>query len=227
MFNEEIRQAILNGAYAVSRSGMKCKFIGHSLNTDDYTHTFIYLNENGLIYSMMKLNSNFKNYDSIDSDFDVIGLWQDKAEPFNLNKALAGEPVMVRSGNKAYIKYQLPEEYNGGFPLGGYIIDLKNELATCHYSWSLTGKAVEIECNHPQDIIGMWKEHQLESKTVTVTLPCPLTEPQDEMWFIRLDGYVKSSYDKTMPTHFFKNRLYFGSEEEAKTWYNTIQNSRK
>lgn len=33
-------------------------------------------------------------------------------KPFNLEKALAGEPVKLRGGQKAYIKYVLGDEYN-------------------------------------------------------------------------------------------------------------------
>lgn len=144
MISEQDKQAILNGAYCVSRKGYKCKFVGNAANTDDYTHTFIYLNKEGLIYTLMKLNHNFKNYEKMDSDFDVVGLWEDKPEPFNLDKALAGEPAMLRNGKKAYVLKQIKDTLIGYF----------DECSPL--SWGINGDAsLAAESNH--DIVGMWK----------------------------------------------------------------------
>ena len=57
------------------------------------------------------------------STTDIVGLWEDKLEAFNLERALNGEPVKLRCGLKAYIKYVMPPEYKGSYPIRGYIID--------------------------------------------------------------------------------------------------------
>lgn len=208
MLNEEIKQTILNGAYAVSRNGMKCKFIGHSLNIDDYTHTFMYLNEDGLIYSMMKLNSNFKSYEKMESDFDVVGLWEDKPEPFDLERALDGE--LVKYSDKPCYVYQSKVT-------GLFWVEAQDG--------SFVDNDTSFEAISEQ---GMWKEPEIVpfSPNVTVTLPRALREPQDELWFIDTIGYVKSSYNKNIPPSAFKQRPYFGSEQDVKAWWEAMMNSR-
>lgn len=224
--NEEIKQAILNGAYAVSRNGMKCKFIGHALNIDDYTHTFMYLNGDGLIYSTLTLNDNFKSYEKMESDFDVIGLWQNKAEPFNLEKALAGEPVMLRNGSKAYVKFVMPSEYNGKYPLNGYITNPYSSDVLDPEQWTMEGREYNDGKPYDYDIISMWTDLPTELRQITVNLPSALKDPKDEMWFIAKNGIFQSSYNKHIPEHVFLSKPYFGSEQDAKAWWEAMMNSR-
>ncbi|MCT8721915.1 hypothetical protein KZ383_10685 [Glaesserella parasuis] len=228
MINEEIKQALLNGAYGITRNGFKCKYIGTNILQ---RYVFAFFNDKGEILHVIDMLGKFNRFKhDEEGEFDVVGLWEDKPEPFNLDKALKGEPVMTREGNKAYIKYCLSEEDKNDFPLGGYIIN-STISRTYHYSWSLTGKAVEIECNHPQDIIGMWQD--LEPNTVTLTLPCPLKEPQADMWFIGSKGNVaKSTYIEGRPDHTFWQEsfnagFYFGSEAEAQMWIDALKNNRR
>lgn len=214
MISEKDKQAILNGAYGISRGGKKCKFVGKAAHPDDYTHKFIYLNNEGLIYTSTYLNNDFKNYDGVISGFDVIGLWEDKPEPFDLERALAGEPVMLRNGLKANILKQIKDTLIGYF----------DECSP--FSWDINGDAsLAAESNH--DIVEMWKEPEPVSKNVTVTLPRALKEPQDEMWFVDTEGYLKSGYGKCVSTEAFNKRVFFGSEEDAKAWFDAMQDSRK
>ncbi|SUT93548.1 Uncharacterised protein [[Actinobacillus] rossii] len=226
MISEKDKQAILNGAYCVSRKGYKCKFVGNAANTDDYTHTFIYLNKEGLIYTLMKLNHNFKNYEKMDSDFDVVGLWEDKPEPFNLDKALAGEPVMVRSGKKAYIT-AMPPEYKGQYPLMGYVVEPENVNGIESYSWTLKGRSSLRTQSHQYDIVGMWKEPESVSNTVTLTLPCSLREPKDAMWVVYPYGCNKSVYGKDITSDIFAQGPYFASKADAQAWFDAMQNNRR
>ncbi|MCT8823532.1 hypothetical protein KZ326_04055 [Glaesserella parasuis] len=227
MISEQDKQAILNGAYGISRNGMKCKFIDICDTEDNYTHFFVYFSDNGLIHHHSYLTKDFVDSTTIKTVNDVVGLWEDKPEPFNLDKALKGEPVMTREGNKAYIKYCLPEEYKNGFPLGGYIINSKASIN--HYSWSLTGKAVEIECSHPEDIIGMWKEPDSEPKSVKSVnaLPASLTKPQDGMYYLNECGVYPSAYGKEMDINIFNQRVYFASEQDGRDWFNAMKNTYK
>lgn len=215
MISEKDKQAILNGAYGISRGGKKCKFVGKAAHPDDYTHKFIYLNNEGLIHTSTYLNNDFKNYDGIISDFDVIGLWEDKPEPFNLERALAGEPVMLRNGLKANILKQIKDTLIGYF----------DECSP--FSWDINGDAsLAAESNH--DIIGMWKEPEPELNTVTFTLPSALKEPKDEMWFIYGTEVRKSIYNASSLTREgFEQVTYFASKEDAEAWLNLLKNSRK
>ncbi|MDG6346173.1 hypothetical protein Q7469_11510 [Glaesserella parasuis] len=222
MINEEIKQALLNGAYGITRNGFKCKYIGTNILQ---RYVFAFFNDKGEILHVIDMLGKFNRFKhDEEGEFDVVGLWEDKPEPFNLDKALKGEPVMTREGNKAYIKYCLPEEYKNGFPLGGYIINSKASIN--HYSWSLTGKAVEIKCNHPQDIIGMWKDEPV-SNTVTLPLPCPLKEPQDKMWIVTYGGAELSLLDKTISAELFDKRIFFGSKEDAQAWFDAMRDNRR
>lgn len=225
MISEKDKQAILNGAYGISRCGKKCKFVGKAAHPDDYMHKFIYLNDEGLIYTSMYLNNSFENYGGVKSDFDVTGLWEDKVELFNLEKALAGEPVKLRCGLKAYIKYVMPPEYRGKYPLMGYIMNPDIACEVESYSWIREGKALLTVSEHENDIIGMWKEPA--SSTVTVTLPRALREPRDEMWYFTEYGVFKSSFGTEISKDNFEKSVYFGSEADAKAWFNTMLNSRK
>lgn len=230
MISEQEKQAILNGAYGITIEGKKVKYIGkRELDNGEYAfpYFFVILSENGNISRSTYLSEDLTYALGDGNNHEIVGLWGDKPEPFNINKALNGEPVKLRCGLKAYIKYDLPSEYKGKHPLNGYYIDPENpkELVTEH--WARDGKAFIFEDKHDLDIIGMWKEPEPVSNTVTITIPRPLTEPKDEMWFIRLDGYTKSSYGKNIPLDHLKLRYYFGSEADAQAWLDAIQNSRR
>lgn len=240
MISEQDKQAILNGTYGVSRNDLKCKFIGNAVNTDDYTHTFIYLNKEGLIYTLMKLNDNFKSYDKMDSDFDVVGLWEDKPEPFDLKRALAGEPVLIRDGSKGYVFANLNDiafkenmSCSDYLPLRGVIVYENNGKKLSSETWTLNGRASSNGEEDYYDIIGMWKEPEPVPNTVTLTLPCPLKEPQADMWFIGSKGNVaKSTYIEGRPDHTFWQEsfnagFYFGSEADAQEWLNALRNNRR
>lgn len=87
---------------------------------------------------------------------------------FNLDAALNGEPVILRNGKKAVVKYNLLneveklEERDAKYPLIGYRFDSIYINTT---SWSLTGKSVHWE-TMGYDIIGMWEEPKLTSEQV-------------------------------------------------------------
>lgn len=154
-------------------------------------------------------------------------------KPFNLEKALAGEPVVLRSGNKAYVKYQLKEEYQECpkyQEVHGYFLQ-KNHPYPVVCSWDLEGSYYYHTSD--KDIIGMWEELR---ETVTLILPCPLKEPQNNMWLINTDfKVVESSYDSDSGMnsiskeyrHRFDAGLYFASEEDAQAWVDAFKNSRK
>lgn len=226
MISEEDKKEILNGAYGISRDGVKCKYVGLS-DYENYPYVFIYFNDSNEIVRTLQLSEEFHNIIDTVSVTDIVGLWKDLPEPFNLEKALQGEPVMLRNGLKAYIKYTAPSEYTGEYPLKGYIIDPDSSEGITSESWTLAGKEFTFGVEYDGDIIGMWKEPESVSNNVTVTLPRALSEPQDEMWFVGTNGIARSDYNKNVPLDLFNNRPYFGSEEAAKIWFKAMQDSRR
>lgn len=225
MITEQDKQAILDGAYGVNRNGKKCKFLGI---TDEpvYSHFFVYYDSSNKIITSCQLTENFLYSDTDVSGLDVVGLWEDKPEPFDLERALNGDPVILRGGVKAYIKYMMPEGYTGHYPLNGFILD-PNGIGFNTESWTLDGRCFINDDKNGHDIVWMWKDPEPELNTVTVTLPRALKEPQDEMWFVDTEGYMKSGYGKCVSTEAFNRRVFFGSEEDAKAWFDAMQNSRK
>lgn len=89
-------------------------------------------------------------------------------KPFDLQEALNGEPVMLKNGSKAFVKYNLLNEVeklevrDAAYPLIGYRFDGIYINTT---SWSLTGKSVHWRTIE-YDIIGMWEEPKLTSEQV-------------------------------------------------------------
>lgn len=118
MVSEKDKFAILDGEYGITRDGNKCKYVG--LSTDDeFPYVFVKYNSSDRIIDVKNLGKDLVYYSGETHPIDVVGLWIDKSEPFDLDRALAGEPVMLRNGFKAYITYIMPDEYLGHYPLGG------------------------------------------------------------------------------------------------------------
>lgn len=100
---------------------------------------------------------------------------------FDLKAALNGEPVMLKNGNKAYIKYNLLDEINslnvkvGMYPLVGYRFE-------CNYinntSWNVLGIA-KYSATREYDIIGMWEETKISIKD----LPKPFKPKYGKIYY--------------------------------------------
>lgn len=230
MISEQEKQAILDGAYGITAGGKKVKYIGkRELAEGEYAfpYFFVILSENGNISRSTYLSEDLTYALGDGNIHEVVGLWEDKPEPFDLERALAGEPVMLRNKSKAYAKYVLPLKYRDTCPLTGYIIDPTDTDEAQRFTWTLNGKATNKDVEHIHDIIGMWREPEPEQNTATFTLPCALKEPQDKMWFVDLDGATRSSYDKSIHVDDFKRTPYFGAESHAQAWFDAMQNGRK
>lgn len=230
MITEQEKQAILDGAYGITAGGKKVKYIGKRELAEGefaFPYFFVILSENGNISRSTYLSEDLTYALGDGNIHEVVGLWEDKPEPFNLEKALSGEPVLLRNGLKAYVKYIMPEEYKGRYSLRGYILNPDSASDVECYSWVLDGKALLEVSEHENDIISMWGEPEPVSNTVTVTLPRALKEPQDKMWIISTDGCVRSSYGKNISSEVFHKRPYFGSEADAKAWFDAMRNNRR
>lgn len=179
--SEEI-EALKNGAFGITRGGSKVKYVGEDA---DSNHCWAsYLND-GTLFSVNNVYDTFNTFNlSYEDPRDIVGLWQDKPEPFNLERALQGEPVQLRNGTKAFVLAQAnqPKELLA-YALIGYIIedDFTKRLGL----WGINGRVSEdYESN--KDIIGMWKE---PVPLYPHTLPKPIREfgTLEKVWFIRIE----------------------------------------
>lgn len=91
-------------------------------------------------------------------------------KPFDLEKALAGEPVVLRGGQKAAILYRIPDKYKSieghppAFPLQGLILDDKGFVEEFGACWREDGTY-----NHEgslYDIVGIWEEPKLTTAEI-------------------------------------------------------------
>lgn len=133
-------------------------------------------------------------------------------KPFDLEKALAGEPISFK-GFKSYLHCSKKEKHI-------YIVesDITGTI------WSPVTINELTECT-------MWEEQR---PTINVTLPCPLKEPQPNMWYITsIFTVTQSTYsensdkEKTVSNWILEKGLYFATKEDAQIWLDTLKNNRK
>lgn len=76
-------------------------------------------------------------------------------EKFDVERALAGEPVILRNGSKAYVRHK-EDEFKMGLPLIG--VDLGRE---CWTTWEIDGSLYTSGRGYDHDIVGMWPKDPL------------------------------------------------------------------
>ncbi|WP_228403196.1 pyruvate kinase [Pasteurella canis] len=152
---------------------------------------------------------------------------------FDLEKALAGEPVRLRDGSKAFVMFRKPEKlvFTHDTELVGYVI---SGIHAVTQSWSINGLHQENE-ESDADIVGMWEEPR---PTVTLTLPCPLKDVAigDEIYILSGYSYQNNGVPEVLvrkhnnSTEFF-NAINFGlafkTKEDAEAWLEALKNSRR
>ena len=92
-------------------------------------------------------------------------------KPFDLKKALAGEPVVLRDGHKAIVYYCVPDELKLDdegtpvtFPLKGMKFDQDGYLVNSSVEWRKDGR---FRCSESDsDIVGMWEEPKLTTEEI-------------------------------------------------------------
>lgn len=139
---------------------------------------------------------------------------------FNLDAALNGEPVKLRNGDKAYVKYNLLEENetfkprDTVYPLIGYRLEGVNCSTT---SWSLTGKSVHW-ATMKYDIVGMWEEPKISIED----LPKPFKPKSgDKYYYINEDGIsIVRCYDEDDDSDvgMAENAQCYRTREDAQKW---------
>lgn len=131
-------------------------------------------------------------------------------------------PVRLRNGNKAYVIANLleyeefAESMELNYPLR-YVILGEKAVQALTMDGLFYGKHKE----HYLDIVDLWRDE------VSVTIPRPLKEPLDKMWYISTTGNVsvsggKNTYDRLR----FEAGFYFGSRGDAEEFLRVMKDSR-
>lgn len=100
-------------------------------------------------------------------DSAVFNLYYEKRDPpaaFDLEKALAGEPVKLRNGCKAYVLADLRSIYrkiaDKRCLIGTYVIEFDREAFCNSLRWKCSGAYYANINQSAYDIIGMWENNE-------------------------------------------------------------------
>lgn len=139
---------------------------------------------------------------------------------FDLDAALNGEPVMLRSGCKAIIYYKVPDEYKFAdnkpvlYPLKGLTFDVNGNLAVSAMYWHASGK-FDSKKDHSLDIIGMWEEPKISVED----LPNPFRpEIGDEFFYLSVGTIQYCSFYSDINADLMRNGQCFKTKEDAQKW---------
>lgn len=210
----EIEQ-LKKGSFGVLRDGTKVKYLGELTNSK---FAWAQYDEQDKISLVVADYDDFQFYigSASISQRDVIGLWGDKYEPFDLERALAGEPVLLANNKKAYILKHVE-----GALIGHY--DTHSP-----YLWHFTGRAT----NHDFNIIGMWKEPEPVNQSAD-DLPKPIRKFGDleKIWYVNKTnrGYEPSATSKVHGWTAFqyeslRKNCYYATKEDCQAVCNWLMN---
>ena len=139
---------------------------------------------------------------------------------FDLKAALNGEPVMLKNGQKAVIKFNILDDVenlapsDSDYPLFGYRL---NEGHVYTLSWDLSGKSIHWAVSE-YNIVGMWEEPKISIED----LPKPFKPKDCEPFYYIYRGktYCDHEYSERSPTYrsFSQNGQCFRSEKDAQKW---------
>ncbi|HDR1061682.1 pyruvate kinase [Pasteurella multocida] len=144
---------------------------------------------------------------------------------FDLEKALAGEPVVLRNGSKAFVKFVIEKPMYIDSKLVGYFIDEQGRGG--EVAWIEDGRQDRHE-DSDFDIVGMWEEPR---PTVTLTLPAPIkTAHHNQEVFKRGNStIIRFYFDANRDKHrkMLESGSLFYSEEDAQAWLDALKNARR
>ena len=156
-------------------------------------------------------------------------------KPFDLEKALAGEPVRLRDGSKAIIYYCVPDEFKidedgtlDSFPVKGMIFDEEGYILKSTVSWRKNGKFRSLEAS--EDIIGMW-EDVIDLKD----LPKSFTPKKGEIYYYihpHETNFYLDVYETTCSNCRFDEILSdtgncFRTRKDAQKWIDFMENMKE
>lgn len=142
---------------------------------------------------------------------------------FDLDAALNGEPVMLRSGCKAIVYYKVPDEYKFAdnkptlCPLKGLVFDINGNLALSAMYWYASGK-FNNEKEHSLDIVGMWEEPKISVED----LPKPFKPKSGDGYYyinecgIQFTGCYDEDDDSDVGLA--ENAQCYRTREDAQKW---------
>ena len=115
-------------------------------------------------------------------------------KPFDLEKALQGEPVLLRDGRKAYVLGDLRALFSKSKDfrcLIGVISQIGNADAfEGIYRWKCTGQYYEHLAESESDIVGMWEETSDTDVNYVKTI-------------------VETALEKCLPVHLLNGKKHF------------------
>nr|DAN54898.1 MAG TPA: hypothetical protein [Caudoviricetes sp.]DAU85003.1 MAG TPA: hypothetical protein [Caudoviricetes sp.] len=136
---------------------------------------------------------------------------------FNLEKALAGEPVVLRNGKKAFIFKNVLDTSILNFKLDYPLIGMVHNDATVR-CWTIDGRiSMRNDCADG-DIIGMWEEPKISIED----LPKPFCPEESNGYFYISDGKVAynlyhSKYSESS-VRIASNGQSFRTRKDAQKW---------
>lgn len=138
---------------------------------------------------------------------------------FDLEKALQGEPVMLRNGDKAFIFKNILGtpilDFKLDYPLIGMI---HNHPVT--QTWSLDGRISSCNDCAPGDIVGMWEEPKISIED----LPKPFSPEIGDEFFYLSAGFVNyCSFYSDVNADLMRGGQCFRTEEDAQKWINFMK----
>ncbi len=144
---------------------------------------------------------------------------------FDLEKALTGEPVVLRNGDKAFVKFVLENPVREECAMIGYVIDDRGRDSLI--GWYKNG--LYASCGGDGlDIVGMYEEPR---PTVTLTLPAPIkTAHHNQEVFKRGNStIIRFYFDANRDKHrkMLESGSLFYSEGDAQAWFEAMKNARR
>lgn len=99
-------------------------------------------------------------------------------KPFDLTAALKGEPVVLRSGDKAHVKFQLKDCHSRPSDLVGYVtVENPGYMdEDILLRWRSDGR-VSVFGERDDDIVGMWEPPKPTIRIGNMDVPEPEREP--------------------------------------------------
>lgn len=244
MISEQDKRDFFDGAFGINQAGKKVKYIGTAATDQVFRYMVAVLNEAGDVRDIQYLNDLLEGAPTQRPHNNVVGLWENRVEPFCLEKALSGHPVKLRNGQKAYVLHDEENTYTriaqsekatyvDEMCLRGVVIEDPDEKNLLSISWTKEGRYHYHIDNGANDIVSMWRDEEPAYNTVTHTLPCPIKEPRNSMWFIGGGcKAMKATYDVNDPSSRYSQEMledgrYFATQEDAQAWLDALKNSRR
>ena len=138
---------------------------------------------------------------------------------FNLDAALNGEPVKLRSGHKAIILNDARNYFKNTRPneevLIGFVSDIDNQdKLLYHGAWTSDGSWISNFVDE-FDIIGMWEEPKISIED----LPKPFKpDIGDEFFYLSVGTVQYCSFYSDINADLMRNGQCFREREDAQKW---------